>query len=176
MHNFEVGGYLHGYPKAMQEGGTLLCDDAGLTLIISLPGLTDKEAKKLQKGEIKFALFEDEDILFLLINIPGVIDWSDAPFHIGLYSDGRRVPEHIPDGQGWGLTIIGLEARNGIIKAMRLIGLGTEISREMIRIIQAQGKTNQVDHHNKIKQIYRKYSCQDMIERATARYEVGVGL
>ncbi len=173
MHKYQIGGHLHGHPKAVQEGCTMLYDEVGPTLLISLSGLTTKEAKKIQKGQIDFGVFEDEGILFLLIKIPDVMDWSDAPFHIGLYSDDRKVPEEIPEGKGWGITIMGLEARNGLIKALRMVGLGTEISREMIRIIHRQGKTNQVDHHNKLRQIYRKYTCQDMLNKATIRYQIG---
>lgn len=173
MHKYELGGYFHGHPKAFQEGCTLLYDNSGPALVISLPGLTSEETKHIQKGQIDFGVFEEEGILFLLIKIPGVLDWSDAPFHIGLYSDGRQVPEEIPESKGWGLTIIGLEAKNGQIKALRYVGLGTEISREMIRIIRKQGRTNHVEHYNKLKQIYRKYSCEDMANKATARYQVG---
>ena len=95
MHKYELGGYFHGHPKAFQEGCTLLYDNSGPALVISLPGLTSEEAKHIQKGQIDFGVFEEEGILFLLIKIPGVLDWSDAPFHIGLYSDGRQVRQDI---------------------------------------------------------------------------------
>jgi len=114
VHKYELGGYFHGHPKAFQEGCTLLYDNSGPALVISLPGLTSEEAKHIQ-----------------------------------------------------------LEAKNGQIKALRYVGLGTEISREMIRIIRKQGRTNHVEHYNKLKQIYRKYSCEDMANKATARYQVG---
>lgn len=174
MQRFEVEGYLKGYPTPMSEGCTMLYDTSGPVLLISLDGLTKAEASKLQKGEMEFAVFEKEGVLFLLVNIPGVLDWSYAPFHIGLYPDGRQLPaEEIPEGGGWGLMVLGLEAKSGMVKSLRLIGLGTEISREMFRIIRAQGKITQVEQHNRIAKTYREYDCEKMVQKATARYKVG---
>jgi hypothetical protein len=174
MQRLEVGGYLKGRPQPVQEGCTMSYDASGPVLLISLAGLTKVEASKLQRGEMELAVFEKDEILFLLVNIPGVLDWSDAPFHMGLYPDGRQLPaEEIPDGGGWGLTIIGVEAKSGMVKSLRLIGLGTEISREMFRIIRAQGKTTQVEQHNRIAKTYREYDCEKMVQKATARHKVG---
>lgn len=175
MYQYRVGGYLKGRPEPVQEGCTMLYDDSGPVLLISLHGLTEQETKKLRKGKMEFAVFEKDEILFLLVKVPGVIDWSDAPFHIGLYPDGRQLPDDdIPDGGGWGLNVIGLEATNGMIKSLRLIGLGTDMSREMFRIIRAQRDISQVEHHNRIQKIYRQYSCEQMVKNATAMYKVGV--
>ena len=175
MQKFKVGGYFYGYPKAMQEGCMLLYDAGGPTLLVSLSAMDAKEAKKIQKGKINFALFEKDGIMFLLVDIPGAIDWSDAPFHIGLHKDDRPVPDGIPEGKGLGLTVLGMDANTSMIKALRLVGLGTDISREMIRIISEQKseKTNPVDHHNNINRIYREYNCEKMAKRAVAVYKVG---
>lgn len=136
--------------------------------------MTAKEAEKIRQGKIEFALFEKDEILFLLVKIPGVMGWSDAPFHVGLYSDGRTVPNEIPDGAGWGLTVIGVDARNGMIKALRLIGLGTNFSRKMIEIIKkhAGKRVSQVDYHNRVNGIYREYDCERMAKHAIATYRV----
>ena len=140
MHKYGIGSHLKGHPEPVQEGCTMLYDESGPMLLISLGGLTEQETKKLRKGLMEFAVFEKDEILFLLVQVPGVLVWSDAPFHIGLYPDGRQLPdEDIKDGEGWGLNVIGLEATTGEIKALRLIGLGTEISREMFRIIVPRG-------------------------------------
>lgn len=176
MYSYKVGGYFYGQPRPMVEGCTLNYDASGPMLVVSLRGMTDKEAEKVRRGKMEFALFEKDKILFFLVKIPGVLEWSDAPFHIGLYSDGRQVPNDIPDGSGWGLTVIGVESRTGQIKALRLIGLGTEISKEMIRIINSQEETSQVEHHNRIAKIYREYDCDRMVKHATARYKVGEDL
>lgn len=174
MHQFEVGGYFYGQPKHVPDGCILNYDDSGPTLVISMSGMTAKETKKIKEGKIEFALFEKDEILFLLVKIPGVMDWSDAPFHIGLYADGRQVPEEIPDGAGWGLTIFGVDARNGMIKALRLIGLGTDFSRRMIETIKKQAgkRVSQVDYHNRVNRIYREYDCERMARQAVATYRV----
>lgn len=174
MHQLEVGGYLYGQPRPMKDCCILNYDQAGPTLVIAMTGMTAKEAKNIRQGKMEFALFEKEDILFLLVRIPGTMDWSDAPFHIGLYRDGRQVPVEIPDGAGWGLTVIGVDARNGMIKAIRLIGLGTDFSRKMIEIIKKQEgiRVSQVDYHNRVNRLYREYDCERMARQAVATYRV----
>lgn len=171
MQKLEVGNYFFGHPRPVQEGLTLLYDAGGLTLLVSLSAMTSQEAKKIRKGRIDFAIFEKGGIMFLLANIPGVIYWSDAPFHIGLYHDDRPEPD-IPEGKGLALTVIGLDANNGQIKAIRLIGLGTYISREMVRIMREQktSPTNRIEHVLKINKIYSKYSCDQMAKEAIAKY------
>jgi hypothetical protein len=173
MYQYEVGGYLYGQPRTIKDCCILNYDPSGPTLVIAMTGMTSKEAKKIRQGKIEFKLFEREGILFLLTQIPGAMDWSDAPFHIGLYSDGRTVPEEIPDGGGWGLTVIGIEARDSIIKALRFIGLGTDFSRKMIDIIKRQQgrRVSAVEHHNKLNQIYREYDCEKMARRSIAYYK-----
>lgn len=172
MYQYEVGGYLYGQPRPMKDCCILNYDQAGLTLVIAMTGMTAEEAKNIGQGRMEFALFEKEGILFLLVRIPGTMDWSDAPFHIGLYTDGQTVPEEIPDGGSWSLTVIGVEARNSTIKALRYIGLGTDFSRKMLEIInRQQGQwTSQVEHHNKINRIYREYDCEKMARQSIALY------
>ncbi len=174
MYQLKVGGYLYGQPKPMVEGCILNYDVSGPVLVVALSGMTEKETERVRSGKMELALFEKDGILFLLVKIPGVLDWSDAPFHIGLYSDGRKVPEEIPDGGGWGLMVLGVDARNGMIRAIRLIGLGTDFSRKMIEIIKEQtGKrVFQVDYHNRVNKIYREYDCQRMSRQALATYRV----
>ena len=137
MHKYEVGGYFFGSKMRLQEGIRMGYDDGGLYLTVCLDRLAEKEIAKLRTGKAEFALYENSGILFLLVHIPGVLDWSDAPFHIGLYEDGRSVPG-IPEGAGLALTVYGIEATNGMIKSMRLIGLGTKFSRELVRLMEKQ--------------------------------------
>ena len=173
MQGIKVGGYLEGYPKPFGEGCRLAYNDGGLTLFIALDGISRHEAQKLKKGKVDFAVFEAEGLLFLVINIPGVMDWSDAPFHIGLYPDRRKMLEDIPNGSGLGLTMIGLEASNSQVTSLRFIGLGTDISREIIRIVRAQGPLSQAEYAAKIQRAYRQYTCDQMANKAIIKYRVG---
>lgn len=172
MHRFEVGGYFYGEPKRLQEGIRMGYDDSGLYLTACLDRLTEKEIDKLRIGKAEFALYENSGILFLLAKIPGVLSWSDAPFHIKLYEDERKVPE-IPEGAGLALTIYGIEATTGKIKSMRLIGLGTKFSRELVQVIRNQQTGPPVDrqgYNQQLEAIYGMYTCEMMVQRAIATY------
>lgn len=172
MYQYKVGGYFHGHSKPMIEGCTLNYDASGPMLVVALGGMTEKETERVRRGKIELALFEKDDIVFLMVKIPGALDWSDAPFHVGLYGDDRRVPEAIPDGGGWALIVMGVDAGDGKIKANRLIGLGTDFSRKMIALIQKQQgkKISHVDYHNRLNRIYKEYSCERMVNHAIATY------
>lgn len=172
MHKYEVGGYFYGKPMRLPEGIRMGYDDSGLYLLVCLDRLTEKEINKLRIGKAEFALYENSDILFLLARIPGVLSWSDAPFHIGLYEDGRSVPK-IPEGAGLALTIYGIEATTGKIKSMRLVGLGTKFSQEVVRIMKKQQMEPQIDrpeYNQQLEAIYGMYTCGMMVEQAIATY------
>lgn len=172
MHKYEVEGYFFGSKMRLQEGIRMGYDDSGLYLLVCLDRLTEKEIDKLRIGKAEFALYENSDILFLLARIPGVLSWSDAPFHIGLYGDGRSVPE-VPEGSGLALTVYGVDATNGKIKSMRLIGLGTKFSQEVVRIMKKQQMEPQIDrqeYNQQLEAIYGMYTCEMMVERAIATY------
>ena len=175
MHKYEVGGYFFGEPKPMQDGLTLSFDSSGAMLLVSLSDMTDKEAEKIRKGKIEFAVFEKGQIMYFLVRIVGVIDGGDAPFHYGLYTDPekRPIPE-IEEGTGLGLTVVGVDARNGRIKALRLIGLGTDISRKMVSIMQEQKEQpiDREDYNRKIERTYRSYTYKEMLKMADAKFKV----
>jgi hypothetical protein len=175
MHKYEVDGYFFDEPKPVQEGLTLSFDSSGATLLVSLSDMTDKEAEKIRKGKIEFAVFEKGQIMYFLVRIAGVFDGGDAPFHYGLYADTekRPIPE-IEEGTGLGLTVVGVDARNGRIKALRLIGLGTDISRKMVSIMQEQKEQpiDREDYNRKIERTYRSYTYKEMLKMAVAKFKV----
>lgn len=175
MHKYEVDGYFFDEPKPVQEGLTLSFDSSGATLLVSLSGMTDKEAEKIRKGKAEFVIFEREQIMYFLVRIPGVVDEGDAPFHYSLYTDPEKRPiPDIQEGEGLGLTVIGMDARNGRIKALRLIGLGTDISRKMVRIMREQ-KEQPIDrneYNRKIEKAYRTYTYKEMLKMAVAKFKV----
>lgn len=173
MQKYEVGGYFFGGPMRLQEGIRLSFDASGLVLLVCLDRPTEKETGKLQAGTAEFALYEKNGILFFLVRIPGVLSWSDAPFHIGLYEDDRPVPG-IPEGAGLSLSVYGIDATHGKIRSMRLIGLGTNFSRELVQILRRQQAGSPVDRQAYMKQlegIYSQYSREDMIQRAIVTYK-----
>lgn len=175
LHAYVVGEYFRGEPKPMQEGLALSFDSSGAMLLVSLSDMTNEEAAKVEKGAAEFALFEKEGMMYFLVYIPGVFDGGDAPFHYGLYTDQeqRSIPE-VEEGFGLGLTVIGLDATNGRIKALRLIGLGTDISQKMIQIMREQKEKPiaKEDYYRRIETAYKAYTYKDMHRMAVAKFKV----
>jgi len=172
MQNIEVGKYFFGQPRRMTEGCRLDYSESGPQLSVILDGISKSEINKIRSGDMDLGVFEQEGILFLLVNIPGVLDWSDAPLHLGLYRTRPAIPDNIEDGMGLGLTVLGIEASTGMVNVIRFVGLGTDISRAITSILAAQGDTNQTEHTKKVKAIYRQYDCIKMVRMATQRWKV----
>lgn len=172
VQNVEVGKYLFGQPRYMPDGVRLDYSESGPQLSIMLGDMSKSEINKIRSGAMDLALFERDGILFLLVNIPGALDWSDAPLHLGLYRTRPAMPDKIEDGMGLGLTVLGIEASTGMVNVIRFVGLGTDISKAMVSILTAQGDTSQAEHTKKINAIYRQYDCGRMVKMATQRWKV----
>lgn len=173
MHEYKVGEYFYGSPKRLPSHTRLDYDNTGLHLVVCLDRMTEEEIEKLKTGRAEFALYLKDGILFFLVRIPGVLDWSDAPLHLGLYTTPPALPE-IPEGLGLSLTIYGIEATDGVLKAMRLVGLGTKFSRRIVdtlKLQQRQGPVVRQEIEMSIARIQREYTSADMLRYAAMRYE-----
>lgn len=174
MNSLEVGEI---YPGNYRQEGIKLDYNNGFTLYLFLPDLREEEVSDIQKGEYKFGLTKVEDILFFTLGFGESIDISDAPFHFGLYTDNRikKLPRDIEDGQGIALNVVAVDSRSDIVKALRLIGLSTDFSRELIKtsIWQSNRNVNQEQYNRKLNRIFNAYSSLDLYNMATVRCNGG---
>ncbi len=172
MEKLEVG---KKYPKEINREGIWLDYDNGFTLYLFLPKITEKEADSIRTGKFKFALTEISDTLFFLYEFKNEIAISDAPFHFGLYSDDRinSFPDISGETEGLALNIIAVDSMTGIVKALRLIGLGTKFSEKLINICQKQSK-EVVDpslYGENIKSVQSRYNAKDLLRFASITYK-----
>ena len=130
------------YKGNYRQEGIKLEYNRGFSLNIFLKDLSNEEITDIRKGEYKFGLTMIEGVLFFTCSFGTSIEISDAPFHFGLYNDGRakELPAEIPEGKGLALNVMAVDARTGTVKALRLIGLPTEFSRKLIEIALHQSK------------------------------------
>lgn len=122
--------------------------------------------------EIRF--FVMNGVLFFLFRAEGE-PWQDAPFSPHLASN--KDYDEIEDGMGYSLMLMLTDAPRGTIKAMRMIGLGTEFSRKLRReIMGLLEKPFDVDLHDRaVANIYARYSTKDLLKFTTpaCRFRVG---
>lgn len=145
----------------------------GFHLNIFLKDLKADEIMDIKKGEYKFGLTVIGEMMFFTCSFGDSIELSDAPFHFGLYTDGRikDLPVEIAEGQGLALNITAVDAHSGIVKAIRLIGLSTEFSRKLIEVCQSQSgvAVSRFEYDSKLQHIQQMYSSKDIYGVAVVR-------
>lgn len=138
-------------------------DQSGPILLIFLENPTVKEIEAIRAGEVKIGFYEIDGIIFMLFKFEE-IPWIDAPYSIHL--SGNTEPVNIEEDKGYGLQIFLIDANTGILKVIRLIGMGNEWSRRFREAILKQKNTkfDPYEYNQKIEKIYRTYSSRKLAE------------
>lgn len=109
-----------------------------LQLYVCLRGITDKEVKQCQDGDFEIGLSEVGGVLFITFYLDGIIK-AETAFNANLCDrDNIGSLEPFPDGIGYGCSIFGVDSDTGIVKSVRVVGLGTEFSNGLKEYIKKQ--------------------------------------
>jgi hypothetical protein len=171
MQKFEVGKlFQEGVTKA-EEGTKFNFDQSGASLYLFFNMPTDREVEEIRAGRFEIGIYQKDEVIFILFKIAGG-SWMDAPYTVHLSQSFDL--EEIQEGQGFGLTILLVDSSTGILKVIRQIGLGTDISRRLKEMIEKQ-KSQPFDqnvYQRKITQIYGNYNTDDLVQRMEVSYRV----
>jgi len=163
MYKYEVGQLFQDGITMYPEGTKFDFTQGGPILTIFLEHPTEKETQQIKNGRLQIGFWCKDNIIFLLFKF-GSLSWMDAPYTIHL-SKPFAFEEIIP-GSGFGLHVFLVDAATGIIKAMRLIGLGTTFSIQLKKAIEKQKNTafDESLYDKAIMRVYGNYSTNDMIK------------
>nr|DAG39606.1 MAG TPA: hypothetical protein [Bacteriophage sp.] len=165
---FEVGKPFHGLDKH-PEGAVFEMTEGGPILFCNYIAPTQAEIEAFQAGKrAEFRLVRLGGILFVLSRF-GSLPWVDSPFTIQL-SRAAAIPE-IPEGSGYGLTIVLLDKATSIVKSLRLIGLSTDFSRALRDEVlsDASKPLDIVEYYASVNEVMRRYSTKDMVKMSSVR-------
>lgn len=98
-----------------------------LTLVFAYRDVVDSEVAAFRDGACHFYAQELEGLISVITHIDR-LGWGDALFVPQSALDAFQPPDDNLN-TGYGVTMLLVEATTGILKAMRLIGLGHEFSR-----------------------------------------------
>ena len=130
MTRFEVGKpFLPAL--GLGEGVRFEIGASGATLIYGFSNPTSDEVRATKSGQAFEIRFVTIDGIIWILSKCGNLEWTDAPYNPRL-STGIPGPESITDGGGLGLTLMMLDSGDAVVKSVRLIGLGTEFSRQLL--------------------------------------------
>lgn len=163
LRHFEVGQLFETGKTHYNESTKFDFTDSGPILLLFFASPTRAEIEAIREGGIRIGFLEKDGIIFMLFKFQNT-PWMDAPFSIALAQ--FKEPAEVEEGTGYGLQIFLVDADNGILKVMRLIGLGTEWS---MRFREAMMRQKEADfdmriYDAKIQNIYRSYSSKELAE------------
>lgn len=178
MHVYEVGKPYSNTRSSWPEAIEYNYLNGQHVLRLFLNNLSAADVDGIGNGPLRLGLVVDKPVLMLVYQFGEVIPWSDAPFTLHMVPEERRqIPPELAPGERAVLSILLIEARSGIVKALRLISFGEIFSRRLHQAIreQAAAPFDQSTYDAKLAALYRQFSSKQLFSRAIARTEVGRG-
>lgn len=149
--------------------------ESGLQLRIFMHAPNAEEAQAARRGRVRFALWEQGDVIFLLYKF-GECPWSDSPFSIHAYSPERQwVPEVAP-GTRLSVFVTLVDSATRTVQALRMVTLGEETSRVLCQLVQKQAShpMSAAEYHRRAARLQQRWSTNQMAKQALVNELGGV--
>ena len=137
------GQYLEGQEKRYPQGIIFDIQGAETMLLALYDNPIPQEIIDYEKGEIKLKVVSFQDIIFFISKM-GNSPWMESPFNVHLVQNFN-----LPENKTLGLTILLVDAVNGLVKASRWVNLEANFSRELAKMITRQQDV-QFEHYDKL--------------------------
>lgn len=133
MEILEVGMRIPEFKRHNEETIFDIADD-GATMYVFFNNPSASEIEQFKSGknfEIRFNLMYD--VIMITTKI-GNLNWMDAPYtpHLSKHLTKFTIPN---EGEGLALTLILVDANNGEIKSIRLLGLSEKFTRSLLGVV-----------------------------------------
>lgn len=173
MHTSQVGQpYIPGQVKLGEQLRYRLGNE-GHSLLIVKAGITCREIEEIAQGTARLGVYIDGPIIFFLFQF-GTGKWNDAPYSWHTVPAGIRVyPEEVQEiGK---LTVILVEATDGLVKVVREIALSSEFAAKLNAAISLQANCafNGLSYAKHINLVYNQYDAEDMAAMAIEQMTQG---
>lgn len=172
--NFEVGQTFPLPIRAKGDGALFQLDANGAMFILQLSHTDIIAIEAFRTGEMEFALYEEEGLLFLLYQIDGIFKtgWGDAPLALcTLKEEQLPQPDAMTEPQ---LHLYLVDPRLHILLAMREITLADDFWQLLKRHVAAQllKPTDAAAFQQKIGSIYQRLTSAAMREKAAVSQKI----
>ena len=164
MGKIEVGKLFKEDVTRYSEGIKFDITDSGCNLLIYYVDPTTEEKEAITKGDFKYGYFREGNVILMLFRF-GNQQWMDAPYSVHLSKNLTQLQD-ITGTQGFALNIYLINANNGILEGMRLVGLNTRLSKMLREDVLKQKDLTYDGFPIKLNEIYRKYTTKSLVSMA----------
>lgn len=159
--SIKVGLPMPGLPAPLPEGSQLHVQDAEVTLLLIADNPAHAEVEGVRAGTIRVGLLIEPEFVALPYKIEGFGD-GEATFAAGLLgSRFVQTPlwQECPEDKGAMLSVFLLNARDAVVRAIRVVGLGSKITKALWSACHAQtAKTfDRIAYEHAIETFERRY-------------------
>lgn len=167
LRHLEVGQLFEPSVTHYNEGVKFDFTQGGPILLIFFEHPTAKEVESIRSGKFTMKFYDTDNIIFMFFKF-GSLNWMDAPYTVHLSQPFGFSKELKQENIGFGLQIYLVDAATGILKVIRLIGLGHEFSSLLRDAILKQKETpfNRGVYMFKLNELCKRYSTNELVEYA----------
>lgn len=173
--SFQVGEKFPLPIKAQGDGGLFQYDINGAMFILKLSKVDLIAIEAFRTGKIELGLFVDNDIIFLLYKIDGIINgWGDSPYSVHFHTEEQR--PKLTDVKEKTISLYLVDSHLDILLAMRTITLPDAFFDKLIESTKDQllKPFNKDQYIANIQSVWSKYTSEAMFEHAIARHETEI--
>ena len=176
--DFQIGEKFPLPIRQQGEGGLFQVDANGAMFILQLAKSDIIAIEAFRTGEMEFALYETEGVLFLLYRIPGIFKdgWGDAPLSFGGLSKG-----HLPSEESLARASLHLclvDARLSLLLAQREAQMPAPFADFLRRhtLSALKAPLAPQDFAVRVQSIWKRMSPAEMREKAAVVWEIPLAL
>lgn len=164
MKTLEVGKLFKEGVIRYSEGIRFDITDSGCNLMLYFNEPDSAEIECVQRGEVRYGYYKENNVIMLLFKF-GTLQWIDAPYSIHLSKNLTELQE-IKEGFGFAVNVYLIDARTGVLKAIRLISFSTRFSQMLKSDIENQKELTFENFDLNLNNIYRKYTTNQLVKLA----------
>ncbi|MBB2184627.1 hypothetical protein H0486_17285 [Lachnospiraceae bacterium MD1] len=164
------------YPKYQNYSDDIRFDvaDDGANLIISYNNPTVEEKNWFCSGKpLQVRFITLHDVIYLLFKFDNS-PWMDAPYSPHLSINMTQKISIDSNTTGLSLTIFLFDSSTGELQHIRLVGLGNQLSKTLIKEIYSIKKKpfNRGSYDDSIRRTYARYTTEDMVKMTMTSFKL----
>lgn len=172
MHILKVGELYNPNVTRWPEMPEYNCRAGQHELLLPFASPSEEEVASVQSGHAHFAFCEESVAIILLYRFEPDVPWGDAAFNIHLVPPDERQLPPLPEATNERalITTLLVDAKTGILRAMRGLTLSPDFTRKLHQAIHRQRAVpfHEATYRAGVQRVYERFQTKDLLKRAVA--------